>query len=73
MEDQAHINMYRKDAATFRDLLDQLFHNCPTNKDGLFEPNDHAKAIWRKLSEHTYRGGKGYVQECRAFLKSISS
>lgn len=70
MEDQAHVNMYRKDAATFRDLLDRLFHNCPMNAAGLLEPNDHAKAVWRALSEHTYRGGKIKVKEDREFLKA---
>jgi hypothetical protein len=73
MDDQAHINMYRKDAATFRSLLDSLFHNCPMNAAGLLEPNDHAKKVWRALSEHTYRGGKIKVKEDRDFLQAMDA
>lgn len=68
----AYARMYRVDAATFRTLLDQFFHNCPMNAAGFLEPNDHAKEIWRKLSEHTYRNGKMGVAQDADFLAIVA-
>ena len=57
------------DASVFRARLDALFHNCPMNAAGLLEPNDHAKELWRRLSEHTYRDDKRGPMEARELLK----